>query len=298
MLSEVDDLFDLSLEDVGHSVAFRHLYDTLRSYDRGGVLNVDIGVPGNARQPQPILGLQNIPGAVQISVAGDEVRLSDEVGDEAVDGPLVHNVRGSHLLYGTEVEDHDPVGHGEGFALVMGNVDDGDAEPVVEVLQLDLHLLPELEVQGAKGLVQEQNVGFIDKGPGQSNALLLTTTELAGTPLFEARQPYQFQGGLHPWLDLPLLHLSHLEREGDVLLHIHVGEEAVVLENHPQVSLVGGDVDDRVAVHENIPGCWNDKTCHHHEAGCLSRATGPQQGDELSGADLQVGAVQGANLTV
>ena len=44
----------------------------------------------------------------------------------------------------------DPVGHGERLFLVVGDVDERDAELPVELLELELHLLPQLEVERAR----------------------------------------------------------------------------------------------------------------------------------------------------
>jgi hypothetical protein len=45
-------------------------------------------------------------------------------------------------------------------------------------LQLDLHLLAELEVERAEGFVEQQHLRPVDEGAGERHALALATGEL------------------------------------------------------------------------------------------------------------------------
>lgn len=69
------------------------------------------------------------------------VVLTDELGNEAVDGPLVDILRRSQLLDPAIVEDRDPVRHCERLALVVGHVHHRDPELGMETLDLELHVL-------------------------------------------------------------------------------------------------------------------------------------------------------------
>ena len=44
---------------------------------------------------------------------------------------------------------------------------------VLDALQLDLHLLAQLEVEGAERLVEQQHLGPVDQRPGQGHPLAL-----------------------------------------------------------------------------------------------------------------------------
>ena len=58
--------------------------------------------------------------------------VADEAGDEAVRRRLVHAVDGVNLLDVAVVEHRDAVAHRERLALVVGDVDEGDAELAVQ----------------------------------------------------------------------------------------------------------------------------------------------------------------------
>ena len=80
---------------------------------------------------------------------------------------------GTDLLDRSFFHDHNGVGHGKGFFLVMGDIDESDAQPLLHILEFDLHLLTQLQIKRAQRLVKEQNLRFINQGPGDGHPLLL-----------------------------------------------------------------------------------------------------------------------------
>ena len=78
------------------------------------------------------------------------------------------------------VEHGDAVGHRQRLALVVGDEDEGDAERLLQRLQLVLHLLAQLEVERAERLVEQQHLGLVDQRAGQRDALALAAGQLAG----------------------------------------------------------------------------------------------------------------------
>ena len=45
------------------------------------------------------------------------------------------------------IDHRDPIRHGQGFALIMGDIDRGHAELFMEMSKLDLHPVPKLLVE-------------------------------------------------------------------------------------------------------------------------------------------------------
>ena len=72
------------------------------------------------------------------------------------------------------VHDNDRVGHGQRLLLIVGDIDEGDAQFILHADQLILHFLAQLQIQSAQGFIQEQYLRFVDDGPGDGNTLLLT----------------------------------------------------------------------------------------------------------------------------
>ena len=110
---------------------------------------------------------------------------------------------------------------------------------LLDRLQLDLHLLAELQVEGAERLVEEQDPGPVDERPGERDALPLAARELARlAPLvaLEADHPERLAD---PPPALGLGHLADHEAVGDVVADRHVGEQRVVLEDGVDVTIEG-----------------------------------------------------------
>ena len=143
------------------------------------------------------------------------------------------------LLDRAVVEHRDAVRHGQRLGLVVGDVDDGDAEPLVDVLDLELHLLAQLLVERAERLVHQHELGLEDQRAGKRDALLLAAGELAGPAVAACRQLHHVEGAL----DLARRSRpsgtcrtcsgkARFSRDG------HVREQGIVLEHHADVALV------------------------------------------------------------
>ena len=84
------------------------------------------------------------------------------------------------LLHLAAVHDRDPVGQRERLLLVVGHVHERDPDLELDPLELHLELAPELEVQGAERLVEQQHLRPVDERPGEGDALLLAARQLVG----------------------------------------------------------------------------------------------------------------------
>ena len=67
------------------------------------------------------------------------------------------------LFHHGAAEDRDPVRHRQRLLLVVGHVDERDPDRALDLLQLDLHLLAELQVEGAERLVEREQAGEIGR---------------------------------------------------------------------------------------------------------------------------------------
>src|SRR5262249_53269763 len=67
----------------------------------------------------------------------------------------------------------DAVGQAEGFALVVGDIDGRDADLALHPADLNLQVLPKLEVERAKRLIHQQHARTDDHSARERHALLL-----------------------------------------------------------------------------------------------------------------------------
>ena len=106
---------------------------------------------------------------------------------------LVDLLGRADLLDAAVVEHRDPVAHGQGLVLVMGDEDEGDADLVLDRLQFDLHFLAEFEVERTERLVEEEHLGPVHEGSGESDPLALAapTAGRAGAVRTRRDGPYR-----------------------------------------------------------------------------------------------------------
>ena len=138
--------------------------------------------------PVPAHSIRIVPVEGRGDPPLEQVDVADEVGDVARVRLLVDLGRRRHLDDPAVVHHRDPVGDGHRLLLVVGDDDEGEAELLLEVDQLELRLLAELLVERAERLVEEEHLRLLGERAGERHALLLAAGELVGLPLGEGRR--------------------------------------------------------------------------------------------------------------
>ena len=107
------------------------------------------------------------------AVEGQEVhrRRADEIGDEHRSRAVVDFLRRAELLDDAVAHHRDLVGHRHRFHLVVGDVDGGRVDPVVQFAQLVHHQVAELGVERAERLVHQEALRPAHDGPAERDAL-------------------------------------------------------------------------------------------------------------------------------
>ena len=174
----------------------------------------------------------------------DDVRRTDEAGDESGGRTLV-DVFGEADLLDLALRHHrDAVAHHERLFLVVRDVDERDADLALDAHELELHLLAQLQVERAERLVEQQHRGLVHERASERDALLLTARQLRRSPVVVARQLHQIEVALDPVLDVALGDLLAPEAERDVVGHRQVREQRVRLEHGVDVPLERRHADD------------------------------------------------------
>ena len=217
----------------------------------------------------------------------DRVRDADEVGDEPVHRALVELDRVALLLDPAVAHDHDDVAHRERLLLVVGHVDERDPDLALEGLELELHLLAQLEVERAERLVEEEHGRAVDERPGERDPLLLAARHLPGPAPLVAGEPDEPERLAHPAALLVALDPLLAEAVADVLGDVHVREQRVVLEDRVDVAPVGRDAGDRLALEEDLARRRLLEPGDHPERRRLAAARRPEEAVELAAGDLE-----------
>ena len=292
--AEIGDLLDLSRERGGRRLGRpRGQADPLRA-DEHGHRGAHPEPARVARAHDADAGDRHVRPALAeaLDPAREDIGRADELHHEAVGGVAVDLRRRADLQDAAPIHHRDAVGHGERLVLVVGHVHEGDPDPALQPRELGLHLLAQLEIEGAERLVEQEHRRLVDQGARQRHPLALPAAELARPPLLEPLERDQAEHLLHRAPPLGPRHLLHAQAEPHVVGHAHVREQRVALEDGVHGPRVRRRVAHRLPVDQERAAGGGLEAADQVEGGGLAAAARSQQREELTLADLEVDAVQ------
>ena len=153
------------------------------------------------------------------------------------------------------------------------------------MFELELHSLPELEVECAQRLIQQQHSRPVDQRPGQRHPLLLAAAQLSWGACAELRELHHLERLIDPGGALFLRHALHPQAILDVLAHTHVGKQRVLLKNGVDVALEGGKGRNVRPIHQDLAvGGWLEAR-DHPERRRFARSGGTEESEKFPGGD-------------
>jgi hypothetical protein len=221
------------------------------------------------------------------SLSPGRVQRADEVRDEGRGRTLVDLPRACDLLDPPAVHHRDPVGHRERLFLVVRHVHERRAQLVLDPLQLELHLLSELDVERPERLVQEQGCGSVHERPRERDALLLAARELTGATAFEALERNDAEDLVDPLAVLAPRDALDLEAERDVVVDRHVWKERVLLEHHVDRAPVGRHARHVLPLQNDAARVRHLEPGDHPQGGRLAATARAEQREELALGDRE-----------
>ena len=178
----------------------------------------------------------------------------------------------------------------------MGDVDERDPDLVLDPLELELHLLAQLEVERAERLVEQEHPRVTDDRARERDPLLLAAGQLARLAGLPPGEADELEDLGHPRPHLRLRQLLPLETERDVVRDRHVREERVALEDGVHVALVRREPDDVAVAEEDPAGRRVLEAADHPEGRRLAAAGRAEQREERAPWDLERDAVDRPRL--
>ncbi len=118
------------------------------------------------------------------------------------------------------------------------------------------------------------------------------------TTIGHLAQPHQGQHLGHPRPPVGPGHPPHPEAEAHVVGHTAVGEQGVVLEDHPYAPALGGHSLYRHPVDTDLAGVGRLEPGHQPQQGGLARSRRSQQAEQLPAGHVEVDPGQGLHLSV
>jgi len=198
-------------------------------------------------------------------------------------GRLVKLPRRRDLVETASIHHADPPRDRHRLFLVVSDDDEGHAEPPLQLHQFELRAFAQLLVERGQRLVEQQNPRAARQRARQRHALLLTAGELIGLALLEAFELDQRHHLGHAGIDLRTRHARALQPECDVVPHVEMGKQRVVLKHHVDRTLVRQDLRDVLAVQQDAPLIRRLESGKHPQQRGLAATTGAEQREKLAG---------------
>jgi len=119
------------------------------------------------------------------------------------------------------------------------DVDRRDADALLQSADLLAHLDPELGVEVAERLVEQQDLRLEHHGAGQRHTLLLAAGKLMRLLAAVVDKPDQVEHRLDRAHDRLFVTTLHAQAIGDVLEHRQMGKQGIVLEHEADAAPIG-----------------------------------------------------------
>ena len=167
-------------------------------------------------------------------LSGHKIHLgrTDEAGDEKIRRAFVQFERRAVLFDAAGVEHDDLVGHGHGLDLVMGDVDRGGPELLLQFCYFHAHLNAKCGVEVRQGLIEQKCFRLAHDGASDRDALTLAAGEVARLAVEIGRQVERGGRGFDLAVNLRARQPCHLQAERDVAADAHMRIERIGLEHH------------------------------------------------------------------
>ena len=228
----------------------------------------------------------------------DEVhrRSAQKTGHEGVARFVVKMEWAAGLLQRAVAENGDAGPHGHGFGLIVGHVDDGGLEALVELDQLGPELGPHLGVKIGEGFVEKEDAGLADDGAAHRNALLLSAGKVAGQPREEFLNTEDGGGFADPARNVGGGKTPDAEAESEIFGHGEMRVECVVLEDHGDVAIPGGETTDVGVADEDAAGGQAFEAGDHAQGAGFAATGGAEENNERFVGDFEGEIEDGGDL--
>src|SRR4051794_13782236 len=194
------------------------------------------------------------------------------------------------LQEASTAHDADAVGQSEGLAEVVGHQHGGLGEAAFQLQELAVELQAGQGVEGAEGLVEQDQRRIGGEGAGEGDPLALASGELGGIAAALSRgEPDQLQHLARPLLATVAVPAEETGDQLDVALDAPVGDQAAVLRHVADAATEGDGIEVRrgLSLDPHGAGGGLDHPVEGAEKSGLPRAALAHQGHRLPGIHRQ-----------
>jgi hypothetical protein len=168
----------------------------------------------------------------------NEVGPSNEGRDEAGGRAQVQLFGRTHLDEGASFHHGDPVRHGEGLGLVVGDEYERELEFSLQAFEFFLHGFAQFQIECREGFVEQEHRRSSDDRTRQCDALLLAPRKLTRAMHHEVVHMDEIEGLAHSSAQLNFLDVLAAKSVRNIVKDTHVRKERIVLKDRVDVSSV------------------------------------------------------------
>ncbi len=183
--------------------------------------------------------------------AMNPIRPPHEIRDETRVWTPIHIIRPAGLHDGSTVHHEYALSQAHRLLLVVGYHDCGRADRGEHILQFGAQLMSKFGVERRQGLIQKNKARMGGERPRKRNTLLLAAAQLVRSPLSETDEPDELEHLGNAARYLPRRMVAMAKPVADVLFDGHMREKSVVLEQQPDIALIGFQSGHRLAVDQD-----------------------------------------------
>ena len=237
-------------------------------------------------------------GRARGNAGRDEIhaRGADKTRHEFVGGVVVEIERLADLLDPAIAQNHDLVGHGHGFDLIMGDIDHRGFEVFVQLRQLDPHLHAQFGIEIGQRFVEQKDFRIAGNRPSDRYALALPARQLPGLALQQLVDLQQGCGCLHALRDLVFRHPHIFKPEGQIVIDAHMRIERIALKHHRQPARGRRVVGDILAVNGNRAAGRRFQSGDHPQQRRFAATRRADKHHEFAIGNIEINAVQNLEL--
>ena len=192
----------------------------------------------------------------------------------------------------------DPRRHRHRLDLVVGDIDDGGADALMQPLDLHPHLDAQLGVEIGERFVEQEQQRIAHQSAAHRHALALAAGQLRRLAT-EQRLDLQQPGHIcQRRLLLRPRHMAAFHSERDVLAHRHRWIERIGLEHHGDVAVLWRDVIDDPSADFHGPRARAIEPGDDVEQRGLAAAGRPDQHGEFTALDVEIDPLQHLQIGV
>ena len=193
-----------------------------------------------------------IPAAPKVSPSS-KFNSTKKISGEHRPRPKIQIARRIELLDMAAAHQTDPIGHHERFLLVMRDIQDRHAEQLVQMLDLQLHLLAQLLVERAERFVHQHEARRGDQARASAMRCCWPPDSCVGLRAATPGRRTIAKRRADFAADFGFGQPAHPQRKRDVFRDRHVGKQRVILEHHAETAGTGRQVGDVAPVDPDPP---------------------------------------------